>query len=166
MNNKGPGKKERSASAPLLCWDFFMEGYHRRMRMGEDLQQLKALALEYNWQVSLDELSDKFTVQGKVVVVTDLSLKIVFASNNMVEMSGYLPKEVLGRTPKIFQGAATSEATIMEIRKAVTALKPFHITLVNYKRNGVPYDCEVEAFPVVNHTGKPVHFIAFENIAA
>jgi PAS domain S-box-containing protein len=166
MNKKGPRKKERAASAPLLCWDLFMEGYHRRMRMGEDLQQLKALGLKHNWQVVWEELSHKFTVQGKVVVVTDLSLKIVFASNNMVEMSGYLPKEVLGRTPNIFQGAATSEATRKDIREAVAALKPFHVTLLNYKRNGVPYDCEVEAFPVLNDAGKPVHFIAFENTAA
>jgi PAS domain S-box-containing protein len=166
MKHKGPKKKERSASAPLLCWDLFMEGYHRRMRMGEDLQQLKALALKHEWKLSWEDLSKKFMMQGKVIVVTDLSLKIVFASSNMVEMSGYLPKEVLGRTPKIFQGTDTSETARREIRNAVMAIQPFHVTLLNYKRNGVPYDCEVQAFPVVNQSGNPVHFIAFENLAA
>jgi PAS domain S-box-containing protein len=166
MKKNGSTKKERAASAPLLCWDLFMESYHRRMQMGEDLQQLKALGLEHAWQLSWDVLSQKFMGQGKVVVVTDLTLKIVFASTNMVEMSGYLPKEVVGRTPKIFQGKDTSEASREEIKKAVIAIQPFHVTLVNYKRNGVPYDCEVEAFPVVDRTGNPVHFIAFENLAA
>lgn len=143
-----------------------METYHRRMRMGEDFQQLKTLAGAHNWNLSWEDISQRFMGQGKVVVVTDLSLKIIFASGNMMEMSGYLPKEVLGCTPKIFQGKDTSEAARAAIKQAVSTLQPFHVTLLNYKRNGISYDCEVEAFPVLNKEGKPVHFIAFESTAA
>jgi PAS domain S-box-containing protein len=157
--NNSPG-----SIAPLLSWDIFMHGYHRRMHMGDDLQKLKALSVELDWQLQWD-LQYKLVSQSKVIVVTDLALKIVFASSNMVEMTGYLPKEVIGQTPKMFQGAETSEATRAEIRKAVEAIQPFHVSLINYKRSGSPYNCEVEAFPVFNNQGQPVSFIAFENAA-
>jgi PAS domain S-box-containing protein len=164
MPKRKPKRQGRTASAPLLSWDIFMQGYHRRMHMGEDLQKLKALSTDLGWQVAWD-LQQQLVGAGKVIVVTDLNLKIVFASSNMVEMTGYLPKEVIGQTPKMFQGAETSEQTRAEVRKAVEVLQPFHVSLINYKRNGVAYNCEVEAYPVYNREGKAVNFIAFENAA-
>ena len=141
-----------------------MLSYHRLGQKGEDLQRLKALSAEQDWK-ELWDLHHQLVGVGKVIVVTDLRLNIVFASSNMVEMTGYLPKEVIGQTPKMFQGEETSEAIRAEIRKAVDAIQPFHVTLTNYKRNGVPYNCEVNAYPVFNSEGKPVNFIAFENAA-
>jgi PAS domain S-box-containing protein len=117
-----------------------------------------------DWQLKWD-LHHQLVGESRVILVTDLNLKIVFASSNMVEMTGYLPKEVVGQTPKMFQGEETSEATRAEVRKAVDAIQPFHVSLINYKRNGVPYNCEVEAYPVFNSEGKAVSFIAFENAA-
>jgi hypothetical protein len=42
-------------------------------------------------------------LKDEVVIVTDAKLEIVFASH-MTKMNGYVEEEVIGRSPKMFQG--------------------------------------------------------------
>jgi len=102
--------------------------------------------------------------KNRVILVTDTEQRIVFASSNMIIMNGYTPGEVLGKTPRMFQGESTEPKSRAVIRNAMSRLRPFHVVLTNYRKNGVPYLCEIESFPMLNRHHMPVHFIAFENI--
>lgn len=77
-------------------------------------------------------------------------------------MNGYLPKEVLGKTPKLFQGPATEPGSRELIRTAIAAIQPFTCTILNYRKDGSLYNCSIEGFPVVNESGKLVHYVAIE----
>jgi PAS domain S-box-containing protein len=101
----------------------------------------------------------------EVVIVTDSKLEIVFASHNMTKMNGYVEEEVIGRSPKMFQGNASSRVTSSEIREAIQLQQPFEKTVVNYNKNGEIYICLIKGFPVFNVKGKLSHFIAFEKAA-
>ena len=152
-------------AGPLMSWDIFMGGYHRTMQRLDDWQKLKHLASNNSWRVDWD-LEELIVKQGKVALVTDPSQIIRFATENMFDMNGYTAKEVIGKKPSIFQGEQTSVHVKNEIRTAIKQLKPFRGTLINYRKNGTLYNCEVEEFPVFNMENKHTHFIAFERIYA
>ncbi|MFV7235185.1 PAS domain-containing protein [Flavobacterium sp. ZB4R12] len=51
------------------------------------------------------------------------------------------------------------------MRKAIELKLPFEKTVLNYKKNGETYLCEIKAFPIFNAKGELSHFIAFEKAA-
>jgi len=87
----------------------------------------------------------------------------LMATKNMYKMNGYQSGEVIGKTPKMFQGEATSSQSKKEIRTAIDNLVAFETNIVNYKKDGSLYNCHIEGFPVFNKRGRLVNFIAIEN---
>jgi transcriptional regulator with PAS, ATPase and Fis domain len=77
--------------------------------------------------------------EEEVVIVTDAKLEIVFASHNMTKMNGYIEEEVLGKSPKMFQGDNSNLTTSSET--AIQLQQPFEKTVVNYNKNGEIYIC-------------------------
>jgi PAS domain S-box-containing protein len=152
-------------AGPLMSWDIFMSGYHRTMQRLDDWQKLKQLADEHAWRIDWD-LEEMLVKQGKVALVTDTAQIIRFATDNMFDMNGYTPEEIIGKKPSIFQGDETSVQVRKEIRMAIQQLKPFRGTLINYRKDGTIYNCEVEEYPVFTIEKKHTHFIAFERIYA
>jgi PAS domain S-box-containing protein len=140
-----------------------MNGYHRKLALADDFNQLNKMAHAEKW-ITEWNMEYKFLNEGKVVIVTDTSLHIVFASANIYEMNGYTAAEVKGKSPKIFQGPDTSIESLMKVRQAINNRKPIEITLLNYKKNREPYQCHVQEYPVFNKNRELSHFIAFENI--
>lgn len=157
-------KEDNLALGPLLCWDIYMEGYHRTMGLLDSLQKLKKLAKSSNWNVQWDIEKELLTEQ-KIILVTDVSLLIRFASTNILGMNGYSVEEVIGKSPKMFQGKDTAVQTRAEIRDAIVKEIPYHGSIVNYRKDGTPYNCLLEEYPVWSRRGKLVNFIAFEKVA-
>ena len=150
-------------STPLLSWDVFLEGYRRRIALSKDYQSLTEYARARDWNIEWD-LQDRLLQQQSVVLVTDASQQIAFASSNLHTMNGYLPQEVVGKTPRIFQGKNTNPSTKAIVRDAVSQWSPFSVSLLNYRKNGLPYKCKVDGYPVFNKAGSLVNFIAFEKL--
>nr|MBP6414812.1 PAS domain-containing protein [Bacteroidia bacterium] len=74
-------------------------------------------------------------------------------------------EEVLGRSPKMFQGQATCLKTAKEIGEAVRNHQPFEKRVINYSKDGSVYNCHIKGFPIFNHEGTLTNFIAFEKAA-
>ena len=151
------------ASAPLLCWDIFMEGYHRKIQAAADLHRLRILSERSKWSFGWG-FERQLMQLNKTVIVTDTSLQIAYASSNVLAMNGYEPSEIIGRRSAMFQGKDTSAQTRSMIREAVAARQPFVADILNYRKSGQRYMCHIEAFPLFNIQQKLVHFIAFENL--
>lgn len=164
MTTDKPQDNPSASAAPLMCWDIFMEGYQRLMQLGEDLQTLQKLAKSRKWKHSFN-FEAELAQQGNTLLVTDTNIHIVWATSNMIAMNGYTLEEVKGKSPRIFQGAATLPETRHIIRQAIAQQIPFEATLVNYSKNGEPYDCHVKGFPMFNTQQELVNFIAFERRA-
>jgi PAS domain S-box-containing protein len=154
---------EKHSAGPLMCWDFFMESHFRRLQQAEGLTQLQAFADEHHWRVDWD-LRKLLIAEGKVALVTDTAQIIRFATPNMITMNGYRAEEVIGKQPKMFQGKDTDPETRKQIREAIIHRNPFKGILVNYRKDGTPYTCLVEEYPVWNKRSVLVNFIAFEKI--
>lgn len=150
-------------TVPVLAWDFHHLYLDELKASFSDWNKLNSMASANKWKPLKWDLKDK--LDQEVVVVTDAALKIVFASHNIIKMNGYEEQEILGKTPKMFHGAATCLKTSNEIRLAIQLGQPFEKTVLNYKKNGEIYHCLIKGFPVFNIKGKLSHFIAFEKAA-
>ncbi len=150
---------------PLEAWDMFAERYGRFCQGLEEVKAMRDLAKRQDWGDT--SFFEKEILQKEhIVVVTDPQLHIVHASKNIFHMNGYHPSEIIGRTPKIFQGKGTSKSALTEIREAISEKRPFETTVVNYRKDGSPYKCWIKGSPIKNAIGEVVNFVAFEREVA
>lgn len=156
-------KGAHTAKMPLISWDLYNVFLRTLNGAQYDLSLLNQLSKVYKWDLALDLNEELHT--NDAILVTNANLQIVFASYGIAEMSGYQPTEVVGNSPKMFQGTGTSPEKRAEINHAIAVRKPFEATLVNYRKNGEPYDCHIRSFPIFNKKGEFTHFIALERAA-
>lgn len=148
---------------PLSSWDFYVDYFDLLKIALEDANELQEISQENHWVGNWNFLNE--LQQSKTIVVTDANLTIVFASQNILQMTGFLNQEVIGNSPKMFQGKDTSKDDLKEIRILINSQKPFEKTILNYKKNGEEYQCKIEGFPVFNSKKQLVNFVAFEKAA-
>jgi len=153
----------KGKSTPISSWDFHNNFLDQVKNYYLDLAKLKVIARQNRW--SSNNWDIKNSLKSEVIIVTDVKLQIVFASHNIVEMNGYMPTEVIGKSPRMFQGDATNEAVSNEIRNALLEIKPFEKTIINYKKNGETYECLIRGYPIFDIKGQLSHYIAFEKAA-
>lgn len=91
-----------------------------------------------------------------------LSPKMVYVNQAICKLSGYSREELIGETPRIFQGALTNKEAIHRIREALDKQAPITETLLNYSKKGTPYWVEMNIFPLKNQLGEVTHFAAVE----
>ena len=154
----------RIKSLPIFSSNFHYEFLKEVKESFLDLNSLKDIAYQNKWKSS-SEWDIKAPIKEEVIIVTDAKLRIVFASHNMVKMNGYLAEEVLGKSPKMFQGQVTDRVVSNEINVAIKSQQAFEKTVLNYKKNGEIYACLIKGYPVFNLKGQLSHYIAFEKAA-
>ncbi len=140
---------------PIISWEFYQ-------LPRAELKEFNEIQKYWSQKVDLAKVKKD---KNLTVIVTDCEFKIVFASSNIMQMNGYHYKELTGNSPKMFQGNETSLATTMKIRRAIGKREPFKAILLNYKKNGETYFCEIEAYPKFNAEGTFLNYIAFEKAA-
>lgn len=143
-------------SLPLTTWEF------RKDYLDEAIQFHK---IQANWNVKQDFLKQS-QKENRELIITDKHFKIIFASKNISKINGYRIKEIIGKSPAMFQGEATSKATRARIKTALNNLKPFKEVILNYRKNGNSYWCEIEAYPMFSKQGEFLNYIALEKFAA
>lgn len=154
---------QESNQMPLHSWDFFSDYYETLKEALEDVNHIQEIAQENRWNGNWNFLNA--LQEQKTVVVTDANLKIVFASQNITQMTGFETQEIIGNTTKMFQGKKTSKKDLKEIREFIDSQKAFEKTILNYKKNGEEYNCVIQAFPIFNSKKQLVNFVAFEKAA-
>ncbi|SHG57290.1 PAS domain-containing protein [Flavobacterium defluvii] len=145
---------------PILALDLHYEYLNELKAVFADMKKVNKISSQFTWNEENLKIEER--IKDEVVLITDLDLKIVFASNRIKRMTGYYEEEVLGKTPKMFQGPATCKTVLNEIKEAIELKVPFKKTIQNYKKDGRTYTCSVDATPVYNSKGEISHFIAFE----
>jgi PAS domain S-box-containing protein len=88
--------------------------------------------------------------------------RIVYVNDAITKLTGYSPGEVIGKSPRLFQGPGTSRSEIGRIRAALHAKAPVSAELVNYAKNGSEYWVELDIAPIVDHEDRVTHFVAVQ----
>ena len=143
-------------SLPLLSWGQFSSASIERNAF-ESIQK--------NWK-NKENVHEIFTMLHREVVITNTRFEIVFATEGVYQMNGYHPSELIGKSPRMFQGELTSQSVKDKIKRAMSQKIPFKEVVLNYKKDGSTYFCEIEAFPKFNKRGTFLNYIAFERIAS
>ena len=141
---------------PLVCWDFQKEYV-------SEIARFKKFESNWETEVNFFEISKS---QNKEMIITDKNFKIVFATHSISKMNGYHPNEMIGNSPSMLQGENTSKSTKSAIKKALISQQPFKEVILNYKKNGKPYWCEIEAYPMFDKNGAFLNYIALEKLAS
>ncbi len=146
-------------SLPMLPWNLISR---LLSNLDEDFfEHLEILAEENDWHFTY--FVDSFShYKNYSTVVTDKDLNIQCCTENIIKMTGYESFELIGHQPNILQGEKTDLSARAVIKKAIQEELPFTARLVNYRKNGEPYGCEINGFPIFNGKSELSHFIAFE----
>ncbi|RTL52341.1 MAG: PAS domain S-box protein [Sphingobacteriales bacterium] len=88
--------------------------------------------------------------------------KILYVNAAFTEMTGFTAEEVIGKTPRILQGTDTNKAELEKLKKALKAWQPCEITVLNYKKNGESFWCNMQIKPITNEQGWYTHWISIE----
>lgn len=148
--------------SPLLSFDFYLESYHKLMlqlKKEVDLKQIKSLLrndIDHNIQ-QIIKIEDY-----DALVITDLNQAIVWVNEGFSEMTGYHKKYALGKKPSFLQGAETSKMIKRQIKEQLLSHHRYKGAIINYRKNGEAYRCQIDIFPIYGSKGAPTHFIALE----
>jgi PAS domain S-box-containing protein len=151
--------------APLIGAWHYLPRYETAAHRQEDVKNLEALATTYAWDFPIDFLKKEMQKPRKTILVTRINRTIIYASRYFEIMTGYRREEVFGQKPDFLQGPSTDEMAVQKISHALSIPEKVSSTVVNYKKDGTPYFCDIEIFPVFNHKQQLVNFLAVEEEA-
>ncbi len=118
-------------------------------------------------ELRLKLLESVITNTTDSVIITEPDAKtgeqiIVFVNDPFIKMTGYSIEELIGNSPKMFQGINSDRKELDKIRKAIVNYQKYQTEIINYRKNGEEYWINMSISPVTNELGKPTHFIAIE----
>lgn len=87
---------------------------------------------------------------------------IVFANRSLLDQTGYGLHEVLGRSPRLFQGPETSREATGQLRQALEAWQPATMQVLNYRRDQQPCWIELKVAPMADSSGWHTHWVSVQ----
>ncbi len=124
------------------------------------------------WELATDKYMLPFEAifanANDVIIITEAvqnnheAPRIVYVNHAFTTLTGYLPDEVIGKSPNIFQGEDTCQETRARVRQAIINNQPIRECILNYSKSGVPYWLDMNIFPLRNAIGEVTHFAAVE----
>jgi diguanylate cyclase (GGDEF)-like protein/PAS domain S-box-containing protein len=86
--------------------------------------------------------------------------RIVFVNEAVQQLAGYSREEVLGKTPRLFQGEGTDRNELDRIRTALGNGQAVRAEVQNYTKNHTPYWLDLNIVPVTDEPGRLTHFVS------
>ena len=101
----------------------------------------------------------------EALVVTEARLelpgpRIEFVNEAFTHMTGYTSEEVVGQTPRIFQGPRTDRTVLERMRQRLAQNKGFEGEVVNYRKDGSPFVLAWTVSPVLDVHGNVSRWIS------
>ena len=104
---------------------------------------------------------------GSAVVITDHNGHIEYANSRFTDITGYIPDEVLGKTPAILRSENTPDSTYKELWGSLAAGQKWRGSLYNRRKNGTHYWALQSISPIHDEHGDLVNIVSVsEDITA
>jgi PAS domain S-box-containing protein len=100
---------------------------------------------------------------GVIVTTADLDQpgpRIVHVNDACCRITGYRRDELIGKTPRLLQGARTNRAVLATLRAALEVQRPFSGEIVNYRKDGRDYPVQLQVVPVSDAEGQPRYWLS------
>lgn len=121
----------------------------------------KTLELEHAYELqamAIRNLSEGVLITGDLVDWP--GPEIIFANAAMERITGYPIAEIVGQTPRMFQGPATDRTVLEHVRTQLAEGRSVRCELINYRKNGTAYEAELFIAPVMDETGAITNFVS------
>ena len=84
------------------------------------------------------------------ILITDATKagKIIYANKSFKKLTGHETAEVIGKSPRILQGAGTDKKVIKRLADALKSGKRFEGKAINYKKDGTPFIMYWRVLPI------------------
>ncbi len=119
-------------------------------------------------EVRLKLLESVITNSNESVIITEAEPfeepgpRIVYVNQAFTKMTGYSANEVIGKSPRLLQGANSSQLAKQKMKKSFLRWEPVQVEIINYKKDGTEFWNEFSIFPLANEKGWYTHWIAIE----
>lgn len=163
MNSRNYQSHQRvKALFPIAAYEITLLEHAQEVAKRKEEAHFQRLNQAFNWDISLHQKNAYLESMqlGFTLILTDASNTILWTSYNFLSMTGYGPKEVIGRTPKMLQGPGTDPLITRHIGNYIREEKAVQADLVNYRKSGQAYTCHLEISPLRNDQGELTHFLA------
>lgn len=134
----------------------------RRMEALLDIEAQRRLKSKSDLlQVALAQLDER-------VVITDAAPidrpgpRIIMVTTAVEQATGYSAEELIGATPRIFQGPETDRSTLDRLRNALERGQRIQVDLLNYTKDGRRVWVDLDIAPVRAESGRITHWIAIQ----
>ena len=104
------------------------------------------------------------------VIVTEPGLdkdinqpKIIYVNQAFTKMTGYEPKEAIGKTPRILQGDLTDPTVLERLRKSLRERQSFRGETINYRKDGQPFIIEWNITSIQDKNKEVVYWVAAQH---
>jgi PAS domain S-box-containing protein len=97
-----------------------------------------------------------------MITVAAAKSPIVYVNKAFTELTGYTADEVLGKSPRLLQGADTDSAVLERLNADMAACRVFEGKATNYAKDGTPFTMWWRVIPVMGSTGRPEFYVAFQ----
>lgn len=160
-------KRTTTLRGPLLCWDIY--GMHlseqaKNFNKQTEITFLKDCKAKFGWTLNVEELLANNTFEA--LILTDVNQDIKWVNKGFSKMTGYPAKYAVGKKPSFLQGEKSSPKTRKSIRTQLQSGSQFREEIINYKKGGKPYKCEITIYPLKDESNKTTHLLALENALA
>ncbi|MBD2743444.1 EAL domain-containing protein [Coleofasciculus sp. FACHB-1120] len=88
--------------------------------------------------------------------------EIVFVNRAFTRMTGYIPEEVIGKSPRILQGPKTDRRLLDRLRQTLSEGKVFYGEAINYRKDGTEFYNEWHIEPIKNEQDEITHYLAIQ----
>lgn len=87
---------------------------------------------------------------------------IVYANASLSEQTGYAPHELLGRSPRLFQGPGTDCSVTSRFRDELRQWHNCQMEVLNYSRDGQPIWIDLKVAPLADADGTYSHWVSVQ----
>lgn len=102
------------------------------------------------------------------IVITDANLldgvKILFANRVFCTTTGYTQEELIGKSPKLFQGKDSNHKILRELKGELLKGNDFVGQSVNYKKDGSSYIVKWSILPLKDKNANTIGYISFQKV--
>ncbi len=88
--------------------------------------------------------------------------RILYVNEAFTRITGYQPEEVLGKSPRILQGAKTDRVELLKVRQALVNWESVTVEVINYRKDGSEFWNEFSLVPVSDSNGRYTHWISVQ----
>lgn len=101
-----------------------------------------------------------------IAEATDPDFPIAYMNPAFETLTGYAPREVLGKNCRFLQGTDRNQESRHGLREALSSKHPAHAILRNYRKDGSLFYNEFFIEPIFGPNGAVTHFVGCQNAIA